>query len=56
MTLAELIPYAHVGHYLWVLYIPPVLVVVFAIIRTTIVERRAEREEREGKKNEEPGR
>jgi hypothetical protein len=26
--------------------VPPVLVVVFAIVRTTIVERRAEREER----------
>ena len=41
------LPLAHVGHYLWVLYIPPVLVVVFAIVRTTISERRAAREERE---------
>jgi hypothetical protein len=53
--MSELVLYAHVGHYLWVLYIPPVLVVVFAIIRTTIVERRAEREERDGKDKEEPG-
>jgi hypothetical protein len=45
--MAQLIPYAHAGHYLWVLYIPPVAVVVFAIIKTTISERRAEREERE---------
>jgi hypothetical protein len=46
--MAQLIPYAHAGHYLWVLYIPPVAVVVFAIIKTTIAERRAEREERDG--------
>jgi hypothetical protein len=52
--MADLIPYAHVGHYLWVLYIPPVLVVIFAIIRTTIVERRAAREERAGKEKREP--
>ncbi len=45
--LAQLIVYAHAGHWLWVLYVPPVLVVVFAIVRTTLVERRAEREERE---------
>ena len=42
-----LIPFAHAGHYIWVLYIPPVLVVLFAIIRTTISERRAAREERD---------
>jgi hypothetical protein len=44
--LAQLVVYAHAGHWLWVLYVPPVLVVVFAIVRTTIAERRAEREER----------
>ena len=41
------IPLAHAGHYIWVLYIPPILVVLFAIIRTTISERRAAREERD---------
>jgi hypothetical protein len=41
------LPIAHAGHYIWVLYIPPVLVVLFAIVRTTISERRAAREERE---------
>lgn len=56
MTVAQLVPYAHTGHYLWVLYIPPVAVVVFAIIRTTIAERRAAREEREGEEKQEPGR
>ena len=45
-----LIPLAHVGHWLWVLYVPPVAVVVISIVRTTILERRAMREEeREGK-------
>ena len=51
--MATLIPYAHAGHYLWVLYIPPVAVVVFAIIKTTIAERRAEREERQGEEKKE---
>ena len=41
------LPLAHAGHYIWVLYIPPVLVVLFAIVRTTISERRASREERD---------
>ena len=41
------LPIAHAGHYIWVLYIPPVLVVLFAIVRTTISERRAARDERE---------
>jgi hypothetical protein len=53
MTVAQLIPYAHAGHYIWVLYIPPVAVVIFAIIKTTIAERRAEREEREGDREQE---
>jgi hypothetical protein len=53
MTVAQLIPYAHAGHYIWVLYIPPVAVVVFAIIKTTIAERRAEREERDGEQKQE---
>jgi hypothetical protein len=39
---------AHVGHYLWTLYIPPVLIVLFAIVKTTLSERRKAREEAEG--------
>ena len=55
-SLAQLLIYAHAGHWLWVLYVPPVLVVVFAIVRTTIVERRAEREERDsGRKDDGDG-
>jgi hypothetical protein len=34
-----MIPVAHVGHYLWVLYVIPVLIVVAGIVRTAIVQR-----------------
>jgi hypothetical protein len=34
------VPLAHVGHYLWVLYLPPIVIVLVAIIRSTIAERR----------------
>jgi hypothetical protein len=39
---------AHVGHYLWTLYIPPVLIVIFSIVRTVLMQRREDRDEREG--------
>jgi hypothetical protein len=36
---------AHVGHYaIWVLYAVPVLIVTGAIVRSTIAQRRAERD------------
>ncbi len=41
------LPIAHAGHYLWTLYIPPVLIVVFAIGRSMLLQRREEREEKE---------
>ena len=47
MPAAQLIPLAHAGHWLWVLYVPPVAVVVFSIVKTTVSERRAMRKERE---------
>ena len=31
---------AHVSHWLWVLYLPPILIVVASIVRTTLAERR----------------
>jgi hypothetical protein len=35
------LPLAHAGHYaLWVLYALPVLVVVFAIVRNAVAQRR----------------
>jgi hypothetical protein len=40
------LPLAHAGHYaLWVLYVLPVLVVVGAIVRSAIAERRGDRED-----------
>jgi heme exporter protein D len=35
------LPVAHVGHYLWTLYVIPILIVVAAIVRNTIAQRRA---------------
>jgi len=31
---------AHVSHWLWVLYVPPILVVIGSIVKTTLAERR----------------
>ena len=45
--MAQLIPLAHAGHWLWLLYVPPVAAVIISIVRTTIAERRAARAERE---------
>lgn len=38
--MATLLPIAHVSHWLWVLYLPPILIVLGAIVRTTLAERR----------------
>jgi hypothetical protein len=43
--MALLLPVAHVGHWLWVLYLPPVLIVLGSILRTTISERRRKRDD-----------
>jgi hypothetical protein len=43
--MAVLIPLAHVGHWLWVLYLPPVLIVAGSLLRSTLSERRKKREE-----------
>ena len=41
-----MLPLAHVGHYLWVLYLPPVLIVIGSIARNAYRERRGGDEER----------
>jgi len=38
--MALLLPAAHAGHWLWVLYVPPVLIVAGSILRTKLRERR----------------
>jgi uncharacterized membrane protein len=35
-----MLPLAHVGHHLWVLYLLPILVVVIGIVKTTLSQRR----------------
>jgi hypothetical protein len=44
---AIVIPSAHLGHWLWVFYVIPVLIVVGGIIRSTRAEKKREREEEE---------
>jgi hypothetical protein len=39
------LPLAHVGHYLWVLYVIPILIVGGAIVRNTVAQRRLARGE-----------
>jgi hypothetical protein len=38
--MAVLVPLAHAGHWLWVLYLPPVLIVAGSLLRSTVKERR----------------
>lgn len=35
-----MLPLAHVGHYLWVFYLLPILIVVAGIVYSTLKERR----------------
>ena len=37
-----ILPLAHVGHYLWVLYLLPIVFVVIGIVKTTLSEKRRE--------------
>ena len=48
MTAAIVIPSAHLGHWLWVFYVIPVLIVIGGIIRSTRAEKKREREEKKG--------
>ena len=40
-----MLPLAHVGHYLWILYVIPILIVAVAIVRSMVAQRRAGRED-----------
>jgi hypothetical protein len=42
--MAALVPLAHVSHWLWVLYLPPILIVAGSILRSTLLERRKSRD------------
>jgi cytochrome c-type biogenesis protein CcmH/NrfF len=39
------LPLAHVGHYLWVLYLLPILFVVGGIVKTVLAEKRRKESE-----------
>jgi hypothetical protein len=39
------LPVAHIGHFLWIFYILPVIIVVAGVIRSTMRERHRERAE-----------
>ncbi|HEY0390200.1 MAG TPA: hypothetical protein VGC63_00640 [Solirubrobacterales bacterium] len=43
--MAILVPFAHVGHWLWALYLPPILIVVGSIARASFLERRRKRDD-----------
>lgn len=38
-----MLPAAHVAHYIWVLYLPPILIVIGSLIRSRALERRERR-------------
>jgi hypothetical protein len=40
-----MLPLAHIGHYLWVLYLLPVLIVLAGIVRSAISQRRGRADE-----------
>ena len=41
----QALPLAHIGHYLWTLYVIPILIVVVAIVRSAMAQRRAREED-----------
>jgi hypothetical protein len=43
-----ILPLAHLGHWLWVFYVIPVLIVIGGIVRSTLNERRREGKGRGG--------
>ena len=47
MIAAVAIPSAHLGHWLWVFYVMPVLIVIGGIIRSTRAEKKRERRDQD---------
>jgi hypothetical protein len=43
--MAFLVPLAHAGHWLWALYLPPVLIVAGSLLRARLSERRKKRDD-----------
>jgi hypothetical protein len=42
------LPLAHLGHYLWILYVLPVIIVIGGILKTTLAQRRENRDDPPG--------
>jgi hypothetical protein len=42
------LPLAHLGHFLWILYLLPVLIVVGGILRSALGQRREDRDDPPG--------
>ena len=47
MIAAVAIPSAHLGHWLWVFYVIPLLIVIAGIIRSTYREKKRERRDQD---------
>lgn len=47
MFAAVAIPSAHLGHWLWVFYVIPLLIVIAGIIRSTLAEKKRERRDQD---------
>jgi hypothetical protein len=50
-----MLPLAHVAHYLWILYVIPILIVAGAIVRNAMAQRRVAREDGEEEARRRPG-
>jgi hypothetical protein len=46
-TAAVALPLAHVGHWLWVFYVIPIVIVIAGIIRSTYREKKRERRDQD---------
>jgi hypothetical protein len=42
------LPLAHVGHYLWVFYVLPVIIVILGIVRTTLAQKHEDEDDPPG--------
>jgi len=40
-----MLPLAHVGHWTWALYLPPILIVIGSVVRNKLAERSRGRDE-----------
>jgi hypothetical protein len=47
-AIALILPMAHLGHWLWIFYVMPVLIVIGGIIRSTRIEKRREKDNDQG--------